>query len=81
MNITIEFHGVLRQLEGEKSAPLTLPDVASVADAIAALAEQFTALADRLPSTACAIGDTLVQRYEPLFEGAELVLVPPVSGG
>ncbi len=81
MNITIQFHGALRQLAGAKNTDLGLADSATVADAIQALGREYPHIAERLPATACAIGDALVARDELLFEGAELVLIPPVSGG
>lgn len=81
MNITIQFNGRLRQLAGSKRTELGLADFASVGEALAALAREYPEMAERLSSTACAIDDALVTRDEPLFEGAELVLIPPVSGG
>ena len=81
MKITIEFHGALRALAGTKRAELGLGDFATVADAITALAGEHPQLAERLPSTACAIGDALVGRDHDLADGDELVLIPPVSGG
>jgi molybdopterin converting factor small subunit len=81
MNITIQFNGVLRSLAGGKSTELGLGDFATVGDAMAALAIAYPHMAEQLQTTACAIGDALVHRDEALFDGADLVLLPPVSGG
>ena len=81
MNITIQFNGLLRSLAGGKSTELGLGDFASVGDALVAIASAYPNMAEHLQATACAIGDALVHRDEALFDGAELVLLPPVSGG
>ena len=81
MQITIEFFGVLRSLAGTGQASITLAPGSSVAEACAMLATRFPDMAERLTSTACAVGDSLVARSTPLVDGTTLVLIPPVSGG
>lgn len=80
MKTQIEFHGVLRRLAGADSLHLELPDDATAADAIKCL-QGPAELVARLEHCACAIGDELVPRTRQLFDGATLVLIPPVSGG
>lgn len=53
----------------------------TVARVLDELAEQIPALIERLPQTACAIGDALARRRDGLRDGDTLVLLPPVAGG
>ncbi len=80
MRITIELHGVLRQIAGDASCVVELPD-GTVGDALALLCQQQPQLAERLPRVACAIGSDLVPRAHRLVEDSTLALIPPVSGG
>jgi molybdopterin converting factor small subunit len=81
MNISVEFHGVLRQLAGSAEASLQIGAPACVGDVYGLLAQRYPDLAARLPQTACAIGDSLVRHEAPLNDGCRLSLIPPVSGG
>jgi len=81
MKILIELNGVLRGLAGADAVNLELPTSATAADALSALETAHPALAPRLRTTACAVGDALVPRSAALSEGSRLVLIPPVSGG
>lgn len=81
MKVTVEFFGALTRLAPAASATLELPGGATVADALAALARQLPQLAPELDRCACARGDELVLRTQPLTPGARLALLPPVAGG
>jgi molybdopterin converting factor small subunit len=81
MQVTIEFNGVLCRLAGVQSLSIELGDSATVADAMAAVEERVPNAADRLETTAIAIGDELVHRNTLLTGDETLVLIPPVSGG
>jgi molybdopterin converting factor small subunit len=58
---------------------VTLP--APVADVVAALSAANDALAELLPCCAIAVGDELVARDFVIAAGAEVAVLPPVSGG
>ncbi|MGH8455421.1 MAG: MoaD/ThiS family protein [Stenotrophobium sp.] len=81
MDITVELHGVLCRLAGADEIKLELAETSTVADALAALEQRVPMLAERLPVTACAVGEEIVGRRHVLEEGVRLVLIPPVSGG
>ena len=81
MQIKYLLHGVLIRLAGTESVQLECPEACSVQDALNQLAEHCPALTPELQRTACAIGDALVSRSEPLPGDTELALIPPVSGG
>ncbi|WP_043113450.1 MoaD/ThiS family protein [Solimonas soli] len=79
--ITFEFHGQLLRLAGvsEWALPLAVP--ATLADVLDQLAAARPELAAALVRCACAIGDRLVLRREPLHGGERIALLPPVAGG
>ena len=78
--VTIRLHGVLARLAG--CDRLTLETSAGTAGAVVEeIAARWPQLAAELRRTACAIGDELVSRSARLAPGAELNLLPPVSGG
>jgi molybdopterin synthase sulfur carrier subunit len=80
--LEIEFYGVLQQVMGSRSARLDgLAEGDSVAAALERLRQQCPAVSDHLPRVACAQGDALVRREQPVDFGRPLVLLPPVSGG
>ncbi len=60
---------------------LDLPEGANVRDALAALEHAHPALARLRPVLATAVNGRLVRGDAPLAAGAELALLPPVSGG
>ena len=80
MNIDIQFWGVTARLAGGDRRRVTLPNPATVADAIELLRAD-AALVKELPRCAYAIGADLVSVNHPLSEGDELSVLPPVSGG
>jgi molybdopterin converting factor small subunit len=80
MNIDIQFWGVTARLAGGDRRHITLPNNATVADAIDLLRSD-AALAKELPRCAYAIGADLVAPDHSLAEGDELSVLPPVSGG
>ncbi|HUP91310.1 MAG TPA: MoaD/ThiS family protein [Solimonas sp.] len=81
MDLRIELYGVLQRLAGVRDLMLELPEGATAADALAQLQPRSAELVARLAQCACAIGDRIVTRDEPLIDGSTLVLIPPVSGG
>jgi molybdopterin synthase catalytic subunit/molybdopterin converting factor small subunit len=81
VEITVRLFAVLREHAGTRELKLDLREGATVADAIGVL--RAGALAG-LPEQACfvtAVDREYVEEDEPLTAGAELALVPPVSGG
>lgn len=77
----VEFYGVLREVAGCREMELDLEAPLAVAEVLAVLERRLPALADHLPRTACAVGDSLVHRRELVAPDASLALLPPVSGG
>lgn len=80
--LEVQFYGVLQQVMGSPSLRLEgLGEGDKVAAALERLRQQHPAVGDYLPRVACAQGDTLVRREQPLDFSRPLVLLPPVSGG
>jgi len=66
---------------GSAERDVELADGSRVADLTAALARQAPALAPLLPRLAIAVDGELVRGEVALRDGAEVALLPPVSGG
>ena len=81
MNITVLFFAQARESSGRERLALDLPEGSRVADALALLEREHPALAALRPHLAVAMNQRLVRLDAPLVHGAELALLPPVSGG
>ena len=82
MHVHVIFYGGLKQDVGARQQTIELSgDAPTVGTLLAALAARYPALAERLATVACAVGDTLVGPDHPLRDGDEAALLPPVSGG
>jgi MoaE-MoaD fusion protein len=82
MTVTVRLFAVLRERAGADTVALELPDDATVADALAALARRpsLTDLLERMP-VRMAVNRDYAEPETALRAGDELALVPPVSGG
>jgi molybdopterin converting factor subunit 1 len=81
VEITVRLFAALREHAGTRELTLDLSDGATVADAIVVLrAGALAGLPERAPFVT-AVDREYVDDDEPLTAGAELALVPPVSGG
>ncbi|MCL4239400.1 MAG: MoaD/ThiS family protein [Anaerolineae bacterium] len=82
MRVHVTFYGGLKQDVGTRQQAVELPgDAPTVGALVETLAMRYPALAERLATVACAVGDTLVGPDHPLRDGDEAALLPPVSGG
>ena len=81
MQIVVLFFAQARERAGCERARLELPAGSSVADALRQLALDHPELAALWPHLAVAVDGELVRGAMPLRDGAELALLPPVSGG
>jgi len=82
MTVTVRLFAILRERAAADSVQLELPDGATVADALAALAElpSLAGLIERLP-VQMAVNRDYASPQTPLSQDDELALIPPVSGG
>ncbi len=81
MQVHVTFYGVLQEIIGARRLTVELPEEASVGALADTLTARYPALAERLPTVAFAVGDTLAKRQQPLHPGDQVALLPPVSGG
>ena len=81
MKIHLLFFAQARERAGAGRATLELPEGSRVRDALAKVRERYPALAELMPHLAVALNQHLVGGEEPVVDGAELALLPPVSGG
>jgi molybdopterin synthase catalytic subunit len=81
MIITVLLFAQARERAGRSRGTLDLPEGSRVSDALAALEREHPALAELRPHLAVAVDQQLANPASPLRDGAELALLPPVSGG
>ncbi len=80
--ILVECCGVLEELCGGSEYRLMFPRMpVTIATVVERLTNECPAARDMLERSACAVGDRIVSREQPLQHGERLVLLPPVSGG
>ena len=80
MNVSVRLFAGLRERAGSERIEITLPDGASVADLLAALAG--TPVGALQPGQCVvAINREYARADAPIGEGDEVALIPPVSGG
>jgi molybdopterin synthase catalytic subunit len=81
MKVRVLFFATMRERAGVKDASLELPDGMTVADFKSELGDRFPGLAAGLSSTLVAVNREFAFDEQPIPDGAEIALFPPVSGG
>jgi molybdopterin converting factor subunit 1 len=82
MKVRVVFYGGLQHDTGIKQQTLELEqDSLTVRGLADLLAEQHPALRSRLGTVAYAVGNEIVEPGQPIRDGDEIALLPPVSGG
>ncbi|TMQ69139.1 MAG: GNAT family N-acetyltransferase, partial [Candidatus Eisenbacteria bacterium] len=81
IHVHLLFFAQARERAGRAAALLELPDGARVRDALAAAEALHPDLAALRPHLAVAVNQRLATSEDALPDGAELALLPPVSGG
>jgi len=81
MLVTVRLFALQRQQLGLRQLPLDVPGGSTIDDAWEALCRAHPDLAAAGPSMRFARNGTYADRTEPLAEGDELALIPPVAGG
>jgi molybdopterin converting factor subunit 1 len=80
MTVRIRFFALGRELVGRSELAYTLEDGATLHNVIQRLKAEHPAL-ERLPSCMLAINSDYADESQPLRDGDEIALIPPVSGG
>jgi molybdopterin converting factor subunit 1 len=81
IRITVRFFAAARDLAGCETAILDLPAGSTAANLRARLAATYPALAGLLRHSLFAVGNEYAGDDSPLADGAEVAVIPPVSGG
>jgi molybdopterin converting factor subunit 1 len=79
--VTVRLFAVARQRAGRNLVELELPGAATVGDLKRALAEKEPELAPLLPCVRVAVGSEYAAEDLVIPAGAEVAVIPPVSGG
>ena len=81
MKVSVKLFARAKELAGSATLAVELREGATVADLRAALTGVNPALAAFLPRCTVAVNDEVADDDATLSEGAELAVLPPVSGG
>ncbi len=81
MNLQIRLFAVARQLAGQESVSLKVPEGCTVEQLREQLAASYPELATLLPHVLFAVGSEYVGDEHTLAETPEIACIPPVSGG
>jgi len=81
MKVSVQFHSYLRRLTGRETWEVELPDGALVSDLLERTCEHFPQVREAGRSLLVAIGVEFAKRTDPLRDGDEVSLMPPLQGG
>jgi molybdopterin synthase catalytic subunit len=81
MRVNVRLFAMARQRVGASTIAVELPRTATVADLKAALAGACPALEPLLAGSMIAVNHLYAADSEPIAFGADLAVIPPVSGG
>jgi molybdopterin converting factor subunit 1 len=81
MRVRVLYFGMLREFAGTSAVDLEVSDGAIVRDVLELCEKEIPKLKEMLPSIACAVNHQYAKPEDPLSEGDEVALLPPVSGG
>ena len=81
MTVTVKLFAVVREKAGRSEIRLELPPGATVNVARESLSTSLPALAHHLARCAFAVNQSYAAADDPLHDGDELAVIPPVSGG
>jgi MoaD family protein len=81
MRVRVLAFARLREVLETFSGDLALPEGSNVSDALSALTLRYPALRELLESTRVARNGRVAALHEPLADGDEVALLPPVGGG
>ena len=79
--IRVQLFAVARQLAGQESVSVQMPEGATVADLRRELAVQQPPLAGIVAHLNFAVDASYAGESSPITENAEVACIPPVSGG
>ena len=81
MKITITFFATLKDIVGERTIQIDVPEPATIDDVKQLLSQQYPDIAAALSVALSAINQEYVFSGHPIQSGDEIAFFPPVSGG
>lgn len=81
MRVSLRLFAGLHDLVGSKDIVMELPEGARITDLKSKLADEYPIVQPLLKTLVFAIDDEYIPTDERLHDGAEISLIPPVSGG
>jgi molybdopterin converting factor subunit 1 len=81
VNVPVRLFAAARECAGASQISVELPERSTVADLKRALSELYPALVPMIPSLMIAVSAEYADDSSPIPPGAEVALIPPVSGG
>lgn len=81
MKLRVLFFSVLRDITGTDEIELEVPDGATMGELLAQVEARWPKIAEWQGSLLLALDQTYVKRDEPLHDGGEVAIMPPVQGG
>ncbi len=81
MKLRVLFFSILKDITGCEEVDWTCPTGSDVAWLLEQLFEKWPALRPWDSSLLLAVNCTYVNRREPLLDGCEVAIMPPVQGG
>jgi len=81
MTVQVLLFAQARERAGSARETIELPEGSRINDALDALVARHAGLGALRPHLAVAVNGALARSGDALAEGAELALLPPVSGG
>ena len=81
MKVDVKLFGPLAEAAGGPSCSVEVPEGATVADVVRAVRALGRAGGDLLEAATVAVNQRYAGAGDPISEGDEVALIPPVSGG
>ena len=81
MHIRVLYFAILREKLRRDEEGLELPGAPTIGDALEAIAARNPEIAALLPQVQTAVNRSMAPAAQPLRDGDELALLPPVAGG
>lgn len=81
MVVNVHLFALLRERAGTGTVTLPLPDGTTVETAIATLMQQYPSLGGAVSKICYAVNRDYANGQTRLYDGDDLALIPPVSGG
>ena len=81
MNIEVTFFALYRERVGKNKYTVRLPEMANVADLVAEIRGQFPLIAPPSVNIVVAVKTEYAEETDILYDGDDVCLIPPVSGG